>query len=247
MKLRTKLKLLKRDFFLSFKREKENKFDYIFSLGYNCEAAFRLYEYFKFEESSIFNWTFASSVNDLIFALNNFDKIGQDGYENPDPLWECKYTHIRFHGKADMSLYVNSEATDEIIENDKKDLIGRISHLKSKFLKLAKDNCKKLYVYKLRTDEINEEKINNIYSALLNLGAKNFKLLIITEKSAKFDTDDSGNIIFRQVDYFAPDDDVTSKKYFDNGFDKIWDEFYCANNKKEKNKKYKFETIQDET
>ena len=241
MKFRTKLKLLKRDFILSFKRKKENKFDYIFSLGYNCETAFRMYDFFKFEESNIFNWTYAESVDDLIFALNNFDKIGENGYETPNPLWECKNTHIRFHGKADMSLYVNNNASKEIIEKDKKDLIGRINYLKSKFLNIAKNNTKKLYVYKIRTDEFNESKINEIYNALINLGTNNFKLLIITEKSANCTLKNTNNIIYRQVDFFAPDDDVTSKKYFNNGFDSIWGEFYCNQKSKKKAKKYKFE------
>ena len=122
MKLREEIKLINRDFKLFFKRKRENKFDYIFSLGYNCEVAFRLYEFFKFEESCLFHWTYAPSCDDLIFALKNFELIGKNGYETPNPLWECKNTHIRFHGKADMTLYLNGEVSAEIMEKDRKDL-----------------------------------------------------------------------------------------------------------------------------
>ena len=240
MKLREEIKLINRDFKLFFKRKRENKFDYIFSLGYNCEVAFRLYEFFKFEESCLFHWTYAPSCDDLIFALKNFELIGKNGYEKPNPLWECKNTHIRFHGKADMTLYLNGEVSAEIMEKDRKDLESRIDYLKSKFLKLAKDDCKKLYVYKIRSNEVCENKISELYFSLKNIGAKNFKLLIITEKSANFKPQNSDNIIYRTVDYFAPDDDVTSKKYFNNGFDKIFEELYSTK-KTSKNKKYKFE------
>ena len=240
LKLREKIKLFIRDFKLSFKRKKENKFDYIFSLGYNCEAAFRIYRFFKVEESCLFHWTYAYSCKDLISALKNFDLIGKGGFEIPNPLWECKNTHIRFHGKADMSLYVNNKATPDIIEKDKKDLIERIEYLKSKFLKILKGNSKKLYVYNMRTTDISQEDVKELYQTLKNMGGKNFKLLVVTEKSAKFNPEKSDNIIYRTVDFFAPDNDVTSEKYFNSGYDKIFEEFYCTK-KASKKKKYKFE------
>lgn len=241
LKVKTKLKLLKRDFLLSFKRKKENKFDYIFSLGYNCEVAFKFYRFFKFEESCIFNWVYNVPISDFVKVLNDMDLIGKTGFNKPNPLWECKTTHLRFHGKADMSLYINNEATEEMIEQDRNDLIERLAYLKSKFIKFAKSDCKKLYVYKVFPGDADESKIQDLYSALKNLGAKNFKLLIITEKAENFKPEDTNDIMYRQVDYYAPPDEITSPKYFNNGFDKIWEEFYCPDNTKHRNKKYKFE------
>ena len=240
MKLKEKIKLFIRDFKLFFKRKRENKFDYIFSLGYNCETAFRIYRFFKFEESCLFHWSGTPSTKGLIFALNNFDLIGTGGFEAPNPLWECKNTHMRFHGKTDMSLYINNQATPDILENDKKDLTERIAYLKEKFLKILKDNSKKLYVYNLRTNDISEDNIKELYKTLKNMGGQNFKLLVVTEKSANFNPQPSENIIYRTVDFFSPDDEVTSEKYFNSGYDKIFEEFYCTR-RPSKKKKYKFE------
>ena len=96
----------------------------------------------------------------------------------------------------------------------------------------------------IKTNDINkniEDSIIELYEALKSLGGNNFKLLILHEKicTENFEIDNN-NIIVRPIDFYAPDDDVTSSKYFDNGFDKIWEEFYCKK-KKRKKKKYKFE------
>ena len=110
------------NFILNLLRKKENQFNYIISLGYNCEVAHRFLKYFKFEISGLFNWTYSYSIKDLISALKNFESIGSGDFELPNPLWECKNTHIRFHGKADMKEFIDGTATNEIIENDRKDL-----------------------------------------------------------------------------------------------------------------------------
>lgn len=248
LKIRTKFKLIYRDFKLIFKRTHKNKFDYIFSLGYNCEIAFRLYEYFKFEESNFLNWTFCESINDLICALNNFEKIASGDFIEPNPLWVCKNTNIGFHGKENMWKYINKTINEQEKNADKKDLIERIAYLKSKFLTLAKSNCKKLYVYKIKNNDLNNDilkKVNELNKTLTDLGTINFKLLIIYEEKNKkffenFSDKLSENIIFRSVDFYAPDECVTDKSYMNNGFDKIWDEFYCSYKTKNK-KKYKFQ------
>ena len=250
MKYRTKIKMAIRDFKLLFKRKRENKFDYIFSLGYNCEIAYRLYDYFKFEESSLLNWAGTYSTEHLIEFFNNFEKLGTQGYEGPNPFWKCKATNLRMHGKVNMNDYINKIADEETIRKDKEDLIGRMSYLKEKFIKIAKSSAKKLYAYKLRNNEINEniyDVLNRLYEAMENFGIINFKLLVIYEKQNSEILDKiadkcNKNIILRSVDYFAPDDRVTDRTFQNNGFDRIWDEFYCTQkSKKKKKKKYKFE------
>ncbi len=250
MKFRTKIKTAIRDFKLLFKRKRENKFDYIFSLGYNCEVAYRLYDYFKFEESSALNWAGTDSTEHLIWLFDNFEKLGTQDYVGPNPVWKCTATNLRMHGKVNLNEYINKTADEETIRKDKEDLIGRMSYLKEKFIKMAKSSNKKLYAYKIRSKEINEniyEVLNKLYEAMQNFGVNNFKLLVIYEKPNteildKIKDKLNKNIILRSVDYFAPDERVTDRAYHNNGFDRIWDEFYCTNkNKNKKKKKYKFE------
>ena len=249
MKFKTKLRVAIRDLKLFFKRKKENKFDYIFSLGYNCEIGYRLYDFFKFEESNIFNWSGTDSTDHLIWVMENFDKIGSGDFEGPNPLWKCVESNMRFHGKVDMNKYVHKIADEETIKKDKEDLISRVAYLKSKFLKMAQSLSKKLYVYKIRNNEIDEtlpEKINKLYQSMQNLGAQNFKILVLYEKKNQefFDKEKNNfdeNIILRSVDFFAPDDRVTDRAFQNNGYDKIWEEFYCTQKGKKRIKKYKFE------
>lgn len=226
--------------------KKRTHYDYIISLGYNCEIAHKFLKYYKFEISNLFNWTFSYSLNDLIFALNNFDKLGTGEWNYPNPLWECKNTHIRFHGKAPIQGYVNKTITAQEIEKDKTELISRIGYLKEKFLKTATSSKIKLYVYKIKSTDIDEkvsEKLVALNNALIKLGATNYKLMIVAEKKyiQYFDTNNK-EYLLRFVEKFPPDDDVISKKYRNNGWLQIFDEFDVSKPQNYiKKKKYKYE------
>lgn len=227
-----------------FWREKENCFDHIISLGYNCEVTFRFLKYFNFEETSLFNWAYTYSVNDLINILNNIYDIGKDGFAFPNPLWECNKTRIRFHGKRADS----KDASAEILEEDKIELTERTEYLREKFLKILRSNETKLYIYKIRHEELlRGEGMNaarQIREALLNMGGKNFKILIVYEKEENFKPEQMEDCIFRFVKYFAHENDVTNKKYMSNGWNEIYDEFGATKTHKKKIKKrYKFENI----
>ena len=223
-------------------RKKENKFDHIISLGYNCETSFKALKYFRFEEAGLFNWSYSHSINELINALNNFDSICTGDFEYPNPLWECKNTHIRFHGKANIQLYMEQPVSEEIIESDRKELVERMAYLKEKFLNFIRNDSSKLFVYKIRDNEITDASTNALLNALINLGAQNFKLLFVYQTSCGNVTNDSDIMLFRSVDYFAPDDDVTNKKYRHNGWNRIYDEFGVIEPKGLiKKKKYKFD------
>lgn len=227
------------------KRIEENKYDKIISLGYNCEVTFRFLKYFGFEITNLFNWTYSYSIKDLINSLNNFDSICSGEMQKPDPLWECKNTHLRFHGKADTRIFMKHRETEEILKQDKEDLLGRVAHLKEKFLNILKDESKKLYVYKIKKEDIDEnvnETINSLRKALINLGGRNFKLLIVVEKENIHYFKESEDFILRTVKYFAPDACLVRKKYINNGWDDIYNEFYVdAPDENKKDKKYKFD------
>ena len=221
--------------FKPFFRKKENKFDHIISLGYNCEVMFRFVKYFGFEESSIFNWVGILGAEHLISVLKNFNEIGKNGFLDPNPLYEDKISKVRFHGKFSTTSGVKKED----IEQDKINLREKIEYLKEKFLRILRDDSRKLYIFKLMPKDVKIEILDEIYQTFLNMGAKNFKLLFIKEEKYKLYPENK-NYIIRDVKYFANDNDVTNKKYFKNGFNKIFDEFYC-DIKPKKDKKYKFE------
>lgn len=227
------------------KRNKEKFYDHIISLGYNCEIQFRFYKYFKFEETSLFNWSYINSIDDLIKVINNPSLIGKQGYEQPNPLYTCKETNIKFHGKAKWKKIKDNP---ELIDKDLNDLAERVDYLKEKFIKTLQSDSKKLYIYKVRQTDISEDidkKISELKKALkiqAGEGIARFDLLIISEEKNKKFFREINNYIFRTVKYFAPDEEVTSKKYLNNGWDEIFDEFYTKKPKwYKKNKKYKFE------
>ncbi len=223
--------------FVDLFRKKENKFDHIMSLGYNCEPMFRFVRYFGFEESSIFNWVGILNAKHLIFAINNFDNIGENGFLDPTPLYECKNSHVRFHGNI---FNVEENSSREVIEEDKKSLYEKLKYLKEKFKNIAFDNSKKLYMMKLKSEDVSFEVMDEVQKAFEIFGAKNFKILFIIEKKDEIKTNKKLPYIIRTVKYFADDNEVVSKKYLKNGFDKIFDEFWMPNIKK-KNKVYKFD------
>ena len=100
---------------------KYEKFRYIVPLGYNCETAFRFWRLYRFLDSSLFAWTYSYSIEDLINALNNFDSILAGEIALPNPLYECKNTHIRFHGKANMKNWIHCQNYDmELVNSDRK-------------------------------------------------------------------------------------------------------------------------------
>lgn len=51
------------------------KYGHIISLGYNCEFSYQFYLYHKFVEASLFAWSNTININNLIYALDNFDKL----------------------------------------------------------------------------------------------------------------------------------------------------------------------------
>ena len=128
-------------------------YDKIISLGYNCEIQFRFYKKFKYEETSIFNWSYIKSIDDLIRVLKDFSLIGKKGFKENAPLYTCVETNISFHGKAKWKKIKDNP---ELIQKDIKDLSERLNYLKEKFIKTLKSNNKKLYIYKVKESDITE-------------------------------------------------------------------------------------------
>lgn len=222
-------------------RKKCNKYDYIFSLGYNCEIAFRMVRYFKFEESSIFNWAAVKSMDILIDALNNFEKIGSAGFNPPPPLWKCRASDIFFHGKKNVEDLLNDP---ELMQQDSEELTSRLQYLKDKFIKILSSEKRKLYIRKVDKEDIDNDilnKIDALHEAMQQLGGKNFDIMIVSEEKYKDLFKNTDGFIYRTVTEFPPDTYAVSPDFFNNGWNEIFDEFYVSKPKHAKKKKYKFD------
>ena len=230
------LKKIIRNIKISIQKLSQNRkrgFDHIISLGYNCEVAYSFLKYFYFEESGLFNWAYSKNIDDLINALKDTDNIGKNGFVFVvSGLWECQKTFVQFHGKEDNTKNGAAEVT------------SRLNYLKNKFVKIAQSDDKKLYIYKMKTSQIDQKtpkKLEMLWNALAkNVGAKNFQLLVVCEQNAK-PIKSSDKYITRTVKFFAPDTDVTNGSYMRNGWDDIFYEFYPKKIGKKPTKKYKFD------
>lgn len=228
---------------------KNKKYGHVISLGYNCEVAFQFLKNYKFVEASLFTWANTININNLIYALNNYDKLMTGEVRNVKPLYKCFNTNIRFHGREPMEIWLSDKEPDEEIKRkDKEELLSRIAHLKEKFLNTAKDGKKNLYIfsYLVKNESIDEIKTNitHLYDSLCNIVKNEFDLLIVFENN-KIPKDlelnlNNKNIYIRTVKFFAPEDKVTGD-YCDNaGWKKIYSEFR-PNFKLKIKKRFKFE------
>lgn len=209
-------------------------YKHFISLGYNCECAYRFFQRYNFVESSLFTWTNSKKAENLIYALKNLDAILCKTPEQVDIMWRCVNTDILFHGTEPYDMHRNPEKynEDDYLQY-KEELVSRVSYLKKKFIGQISDEKKTLLTYTYYSQ--NEEKyqisdnIIDIKSALDRLGALNYDLLIILEKKNDL-TDEAEkfkdqNIYIRYVDEFAPQGDVTTKKYDKKSWQKILNEF----------------------
>lgn len=230
---------------IKFFRKKENCFDHIISLGYNCEIAYRFFKYFNFEESSLFNWGSTKSIDGLIDILKAPETIYNEGFELSETLWKSKGSEIRLHGKLTPAIMLDKNTDKKIFESDLKDLKEKTKYLIEKFYRILKDDSSKLYIYKVREKGLNEnihDKIVKLKNILEELGGNNFKLLVISaEKYSKY-FKTCNEYIYRTVKFYPPDSAVTDEKYEENGFFKIYDEFYVKKPEEKICKKtYKFD------
>lgn len=211
-------------------RLKRSKFDQIAILGFNCETAFRFYNRWGFLDSSLFAWANTGDIMTLTRALENFERLGAEGFEfhAPSRMWKCKASGIYFHGKM-KALVGAPEPTEEQIAADLKDLTERVAHLKEKFISYLTNDESTILAYRLG-DEAKAPSLDNklkaLEKALKKLGAKNCRLLIVTTRDTLHLMPKGENRIFRAVNKFNPSDDVTSRKKGDKAnWNRIWSEF----------------------
>lgn len=211
-------------------RYRRRKFDQIAILGFNCETAFRFYNRWGFLDSSLFAWANTGDLMTLSNAISNLERLGTEGFEfhAPSRMWKCKAADVYFHGR--MKAHAGDpEPTAAQLEEDLQDLTARITHLKEKFVRYLTNEKSTLLAYRLGDEAESpalDNKLKTLENALKKLGAKNYKLLIVTTRKTLHLMPAGANRIFRAVNRFNPSDDVTSRKKGDKAnWDRIWSEF----------------------
>lgn len=222
-------------------------FERIAILGFNCETAFRFYNRWGFLDSSLFAWANTGDLMTLTRALENFERLGAEGFEfhGPSRMWKCTATGVYFHGKMKPRAGA-SEPTEEEIASDRKDLTERVAHLKKKFLDYLRDERQTLLAYRLGDEAAAPalaNKLTALEKALKKLGATNCQLLVVTTRKTLHLMPAGENRIFRAVDKFNPSDDVTACKKGDAAnWNRIWSEF-APKTILEKKHAFKFEDV----
>lgn len=224
------------------------KHDLFMSLGHNCEVAYRYFRRWGFCESAIFQWGGFFTLRELVYGLEHWDLVYTGEVLGPNPIYRCANTKMNAHGKAPMATWKDgiTDANRAAMEADRADMVGRVAHLKEKFLEKlrAGDN---LLVYKMRPEcwfaDDCEEMIRRLYAALLAFGAKDFDLVFVLEdkcRSKMIVLDDLPRTFVRFVAEFNPDDHAAEDLGDRYGWRLIFDEFRPRVIKQQKHK-FKFE------
>ena len=210
---------------------RRKKFDHVLSLGMNCEPAFRFSLSWGFVDSTPFAWASCGKPANLADALRHPEHIGCEGFSwhAKSAMWVCNRTGIAFHGK----LMANSQPADlspEVLEKDKAELVQRLAYLNEKLTRILSDDSSKALIYRVHTKVAKEEgaseMIDDVQSALEDRGARNYKLIVVTERAARRRIAPAPNRIVRSVYAFNPGSSVVKPKLGDPaGWKALFTEF----------------------
>ena len=212
-------------------RLRQRRFGHIIPIGLNCEVAFRLYRRWRGIDSSLFAWGHVRGLDAFIAALRRWDDIFRDECTLNERilLWECARTGMRLHGK--LKLRPGEPLPDDAtIAADKADLLGRVRHLKEKFIRQISDDDTTLFVHRIKKEDCSApdigEKLDSLQQALRDLGARNAELLVVTEREDEAKIPPAPRRIVRSVLRFNPGAQVTVPELGDTpGWNAIFTEF----------------------
>ena len=214
---------------LAFLRRK--KIAHILPLGINCEIAFYLNDVWGFVESSLFAWTSSRHLDRMIRVLSDLGSVlsGEITVTEHSYLWKCERTGLFFHGrlKKRPGMPLPDEQT---LQADLADVRARVAHLREKFIRYATDGESTLFVHRISDYDVTTEglsdRLNALEAALVRLGARNWKLLIVCEKANRRRIPDGPNRLIRTVRRFNPTSNVPAKNQGDPpGWHAIFSEF----------------------
>lgn len=226
---------------------RRRKFEHVVPLGVNCETAFRFYRTWKFLDSSLFAWTQSFGLAKLTAALGNLDALfaGEVTLDPVSKMWICGNTGIYAHGQLRWQEGVPTPTEDQIAA-DRRNVVGRMAHLKEKFRRYAADGESTLFIHRLSEGDERDAglagRLDGLERALEGLGAKNWTLLVVCEREfLPRMPPASGHRLYRAVGKFNPGHAITDTKYGDNlGWKLVYTEFAPAK-KLPKKHDFKFE------
>jgi len=212
-------------------RIRRKKYDHVLSLGMNCEPAFRFSLSWGFVDSTPFSWASSKDVAPFIEALRRPEHIACDGFSFLEDIlmWKSEKTGITFHGRLEAGADGPALAP-EALADDKADLVHRLAYLNEKFTRILSDDSSKALVYRVDTRVALAEDINaqiaSVQSALEERGARNYTLVVVTERSARGRISSAPNRMVRTVKKFNPRGAVTRSEQGDPvGWRAIYSEF----------------------
>lgn len=199
---------------------RRKKFDHVFSLGMNCEPAFRFSLSWGFVDSTPFSWGLFGNLRQLADAVRHPEYIGSKGFSwhKPNMMWRCEKTMGQFHGRLNMKD-CNSNPDPKALDEDRQELIPRMKHLAEKFTRILADDSSKALILRVHTrnalDEDVNEQMDAVQNAIEALGARNYTLVVVTERAALGRIASAPNRVLRTVKAFNPGEDVANRKLGD--------------------------------
>ena len=208
-----------------------HRYAQIVPLGVNCETAFRFYVKWGFVDSSLLAWAQVFDLTTVTRALENLPSLfaGEASLHQQSGMWKCENLGILFHGQLKWNIG-HPEYDTATLQNDLDSLKGRVAHLREKLISYLTNEKETLLIHRLaesdeKRDDL-EARLTRLEDAISKLGARNWKLLVITRKAALGRMPPGPHRIFRAVRVFNPCDRVTDSAAGDPiGWRAIFTEF----------------------
>lgn len=160
-------------------------YDYIISLGYNCEISFRITDLLGNVESFLFTWVYVTNREKSLKTLDDLEGYKDIDFDIlPYGMLEGKTTLMRFHPNEEKALMLNPK--DCNIELIKTNLKSKIKYLSTKTNDILASSSRLLFVMKIKVQNL-EEDICFVKSVNMILAKKcnnfNYHLLCFIEKN----------------------------------------------------------------
>ena len=235
------------------KFSKCKKYDFIITLGMNCNFSEAFLKYFRFSDSTFWNWVSAyKCAREQILVMKDIESLLRGGFEYRGKMWSSKTTGLAFHGRTPHAKLIQADGTPDKkqLDADLDELISRITYLHKKTRNYIASDKRKLFVYTMvsRTKEDVQGCVENagVWYEYLQNHSKNFDFLVICARQY-FDTVNAGlkekypDIYVRKLKSNYENGQVLHLDII--GWSEIFKEFRPVKIEKSKNKTLKYDKL----
>lgn len=232
------------------------KYKYFIPFGMNCDFSTRFLHYFKFNDSTFWNWVYAPDVDIQIEVWEHPEILfsaGQKFTSYGGGMWECLKTNLKFHSKNTYGYFVKADGIldKKLLEEDFEELSSRTKYLYEKTKRYLELKDKKLFTYNMMCSDYKNidlyiNKVKNLYDFIAQR-TENFDFLLVVarqnyELTKKEIEKTHPQIYVRQVkSYYRGRQDLSIDRI---GWIKIFKEFQPVKIIKSKYKKTKFNQLE---